>query len=117
VSTQLYLDIPFYPFFIVESNQSAELLFNYADACACTGLAYASSCRMTDEKSSALVNIDLSIKALNDKIRTAASSVEKIEEETAKLTDQRKRQEASFIASQGPLYSISLAELSSYVFH
>jgi len=65
-------------------------------------LAYASSCRLADEKSDALVNIDLKIKALNDKIRTTAASVDKFEEESAKIKDQRCHQEASFVKSRGP---------------
>jgi hypothetical protein len=47
------------------------------------------------------VNAGLAAKTLNDKLRTAAASVDKLDDEAAKLIKQRSSLEAAFIESRG----------------
>ena len=63
--------------------------------------AHASSSRLAVNKADALVNAGLAAKTLKDKLRTAAASVDKLDDETAKLIEQRSRLEAAFIESRG----------------
>lgn len=68
----------------------------------------ASSSRLAVEKADALVNAGLAAKTLEDKLRTAAASLDKLGGEATKLAEQRSRLEAAFVASRGHSFLVGV---------